>query len=114
MNEKKARSSYTEEQKAEAKKLLLDGVKQTEVATLTGIGKSTIIKIASELKGDNKIDPVKSQSQVMMSFMAELKAVQKRKLEVEELLNGKLKVELDELTEKEAALSNLLQLYKKQ
>lgn len=112
--QKKTRPSYSEEQKAEVKRLLQEGCKHDEIVEHTKVGKSTVIKIAAEMKSGSKANKrtESTLSSPLDSIKAELVAIKTRKLEVEELLNGKLKQELDALTQKESALDNLLNLYK--
>jgi transposase len=111
---KKTRPTYTDEQKDEVKRLIQEGVIQNKITEMTGVGKGTVVKIAAELKGNStKKLPTQKASSSLDLFKVELKAIQHRKQEVEELLHGKLKDELDALTLKEKAIQDLLSLYSK-
>lgn len=112
----KTRPTYSDEQKAEVKRLLLEGFTQNKVSEITGVGKGTVVKIAAELKGGNSIKKPSSKYSAYTSsidvFKVELLAIQARKKEVEELLHGKLKDELDALILKEKTIEDLLGLYR--
>lgn len=108
----KSRPSYSDEQKAEVKRLLQEGHTQNRVTEITGVGKGTVVKIAAELKSNTKKSAkITATSSATDLFKVELMAIQHRKREVEELLHGKLKDELDALTLKEKAIQELLNLY---
>lgn len=114
MSEKKARPTYTDEQKADVKKLLQEGLQQNKIVDVTGVGKGTVVKIAADLKAGTtkKQSPKSSFSHSPADvFKAELATIQARKLEVEELLNGSLKRELEALELKETKIQDLLKLY---
>ena len=109
---KKTRHTYSEDIKAEARRLLQEGKTQNQVSELTGIGKGSIVKIAADLKSDSA--PKKNAKSVSASadaFKVELLAIQHRIQEVEELLNGSLRQELDALRAKEQAIQGLIELY---
>lgn len=112
---KKTRPTYTDEQKDEVKRLLQEGKTQNQISEITNVGKGTVVKIAAEIKGNStkKLPTQKTSSSSLDLFKVELIAIQNRKQEVEELLHGKLKDELDALILKEKAIQDLLSLYSK-
>lgn len=114
MSERKARPTYTDEQKAEVKKLLQEGKTHNEIVDITNVGKGTVVKIAADLKAGASGTAKRSTTSATSTdvFKAELAAIQNRKREVEELLNGVLKQELDALSLKETTLEDLIKLYK--
>jgi transposase len=109
----KTRQTYTDAQKSEVRKLLQEGLTHKKVTEITGVGKGTVVKIAAKLKGGSANDrqSAKSSASPLDAIKAELTVIQKRKQEVENLLNGVLKQELDALNQKEKTIQDLLGLY---
>lgn len=106
-----ARTIYTEEQKSEARTMVKEGFKPAVIAEKTGIAISTVNKIVAEVKSGNKASNSSTSTSFVASVKAELQTIQKRKSEIEALLNGKLKKELESLSNKETALEDLLTQY---
>jgi transposase-like protein len=113
MNDRKTRTPYSKEQKDRVNDLLNQGnMTHNEIVAETGVAKGTVAKMSADLKkGDTSGSP-KSAKSSTSPFLTELNAVRVRKKEVDYLLNGKLKQELEELTKKEEALLSLIELYK--
>lgn len=109
---KKTRTIYTEAQKSEVRSLLQEGLKHAEIEEKTGVAKSTINKIASDMKSGDKSNNSSPSTSTVELIKSELATIKKRKSEIEALLNGKLKEELESLSMKEALFEDVLKLYK--
>lgn len=115
MTEKKSRPTYTEEQKAEVRRLLKEDYKQDKVVELTGVGKGTVVKIAAELKAESATSkPIESAStESPVDSLNALKETLKDRInKINVMLGGELERELGELLEKEKAIDAVLKLYK--
>lgn len=109
----KTRATYTEEQKLQVKSMLQEGAKHADIEKSTGVARSTINKIAAEIKVGKKTSNIalSTSSSPVPSLEEELKTIKARKEEIEALLNGKLKNELEEISQKQTAIETLLKLY---
>jgi|688.fasta_scaffold2033439_1 hypothetical protein len=113
MNDRKSRITYTKEQKERVIELLNQGnMTHNEIEAETSVAKGTIAKMSADLKKDDTGSSIKPSKYSTSPFLAELNVVRARKKEVDELLNGKLRQELDDLTKKEEVLLSLIELYK--
>lgn len=112
---------------AEAKRYSEENKKQL-VEEFLRVGGSKIqfckdknISVQTFTKFLNKLNPISTIEEVVVdkrssftrTLNSELKSVQNQKAEIEELLNGKLKKQLEELTAKEQSLLSVIQFYQK-
>lgn len=112
MSEQKEKAQrMTKEDRADIELRLNRGESVGLIVEATGVAKPSVERIARQLKAGSveKNAPVKTSATTV--FKAELDKIRDRKKEVQDLLNGTLKKELEALELKEISIQELIKLY---
>lgn len=105
---KRATRRLTDEQKAGIHQMLADKISHKEIMEKYGVSVGTISNMVKKITGKSSPKAEQKDSSNISALKQSLAAIKNRKLFVEELLNGALRQELEQLTTTEQNLERTI------